>query len=295
MSQENDTSAEIAVLDVELIEAIDTGPEETERQGWALLGAWTVSYAVRTDVGAVRDHNEDNFLAYPEGGVFSVIDGMGGHAAGDVAARIAAETIEVFFKSEQDIDVPFDELDGDNDGERELSAALKLASLRIFQTAEQNPDQEGMGATCVAITIRGDDLHLGHVGDSRVYRYRDGELTQLTVDHSLLNEFLNRKNYTPEQVEQIKAKFEYKNVITRSIGGRPDVEVEVGTDVPADGDIYMLCSDGITGGVSDAEICQILEGASSDLSKSCEQLVERANQEDGSDNATVMLVKIEGF
>ena len=247
-----------------------------------------------SDVGLQREHNEDSFCILPEHRLFVVADGMGGHRAGDIASRMATSEVKAFFDA-TDVDA-----DGDSwpaQGEAELHpdqsrlvSAVKLANQRIFQASLRNRSVQGMGTTIVgALFDRAErKLHVAHVGDSRAYRVRSGEITQLTRDHSLLNDYLLvMPNLSEAQRQRLPS-----NVITRALGMQDAVAVDVCTEGVEAGDVYVLCSDGLNGMVGDERILDLVHGADGDIERAAKGLVAEANQNGGEDNVTVVLVQI---
>jgi serine/threonine protein phosphatase PrpC len=245
-----------------------------------------------SDVGLQREHNEDSFCIVPEHRLFVVADGMGGHRAGDIASRMATTEIKAFFDSD-DIDEdawPKGDVDELTPDQARLVSAVKLANQRIFQASIGNRSVQGMGTTIVGAVFNRRDrtIHIAHVGDSRAYRIRDGELTQLTRDHSLLNDYLLvMPNLTDAQRERLPS-----NVITRALGMQDAVAVDVALDEVEPGDVYVLCSDGLNGMVGDGRILEIVQGAGGDIEWAAKALVGQANQNGGEDNITVVLVHI---
>ena len=244
-----------------------------------------------TDVGMKRTHNEDSFYLLADHSLFMVADGMGGHSAGEVASRMAVESVSQFFRDsadDDDITWPYRMEKGISYEENRLAAGIKLANLRIFESAANNPKQRGMGTTLVSAVVVKGGVIVGHVGDSRVYRWRRGDLKQITEDHSLLNDYIKMKDLTPDEI----AKFPHKNVIVRALGMKETVQVDVFTDVPEEGDLYLLCSDGLSGMVADPELSELLEQGAGDLEKTCAALIEAANRHGGNDNITAVLLRI---
>ena len=245
-----------------------------------------------SDVGLQREHNEDSFCIASEHRLFVVADGMGGHRAGDIASRMAVNEIKSFFDlaSVDDDSWPpagGGELTAD---QARLVSAVKLANQRIFQASVGNRSVQGMGTTLVGAMFNRRDrtIHIAHVGDSRAYRVRRGELAQLTRDHSLLNDYLLvMPNLTDAQKERLPS-----NVITRALGMQDAVAVDVGLDEVEPGDVYVLCSDGLNGMVGDERILEIIECAAGDIEWAAKALVSEANQNGGEDNITVVLVHI---
>jgi protein phosphatase len=232
-----------------------------------------VEKAGRSDVGRQRDANEDNFvLAEP---LFAVADGMGGAQAGEVASRTAADV----FEGASD--------EGDHGPEQLLTELTREANRRIFEMAQADPSRRGMGTTLTAAIVWPEGVSVGHVGDSRAYRLRDGGLEQLTHDHSLVAELQRSGQLTAEAAEH----HPQRSIITRALGPEADVEVDAHTHAARAGDVYLLCSDGLTGMVSDAEMESILRGAGS-LDAAADSLVRAANQNGGKDNITVVLFRL---
>ena len=251
-----------------------------------------------TDVGCVREHNEDDSLILPDAGVYVVADGMGGHACGEVASSISVESIANFYTNENvlaDLAATHAALrkepteaggcfPGDFPRFR-IRSALEHANHQIYEEACKDPSLEDMGTTIVALAFGDEDVYVAHVGDSRAYRLRAGELQQLTEDHSLANEFI-RMNIL--KVEDLP-KFPYKNVIVRALGLQGDVIVDTGRHHHQPGDRYLLCSDGLSDLVADDEIAQILQDNEAPQS-ACAALVARALHYGGVDNVTVLVV-----
>ncbi len=232
-----------------------------------------VEQAGLTDVGRQREANEDNLvLASP---VFAVADGMGGARAGEVASRIAAETFR-------------DPRDQSRTPEQQLEHVAQEANRRIYELALRDQSRRGMGTTLTATLVAGDAVSVGHVGDSRAYRLRDGELVQLTQDHSLVAELERSGQLTPEAAEH----HPQRSIITRALGPEPEVEVDTHTHPARAGDVYVLCSDGLTGMISDSELATVLRAAPS-LESAAEALVRAANQSGGRDNITVVLFRLD--
>lgn len=248
-------------------------------------------YAGNTHVGMKRGHNEDSLRLVPEENLYMVADGMGGHASGEVASALAVETVENFFRDtsqDEDITWPYKMEKGLRFEENRLGASIKLANLRIFEAASQNAGQHRMGTTMVALFVASDFVFFGHVGDSRVYRLRGDTLTQVTEDHSLLNDWIKMKELTEEEIEN----FPHKNVIVRALGMKETVQVDVAHEVPEHGDLYLLCSDGLNGMITDEVMRDIMIRERASLEKTCDALIQAANENGGTDNITVALVEI---
>jgi PPM family protein phosphatase len=232
-----------------------------------------VEQAGLTDVGRQREANEDNLvLAAP---VFAVADGMGGARAGEVASQIAAEAFR-------------DPRDPGRTPEQQLEQVAQEANRRIYDLALRDQSRRGMGTTLTATLVDGDCVSIGHVGDSRAYRLREGKLEQLTQDHSLVAELERSGQLTPEAAEH----HPQRSIITRALGPEREVEVDTHTHPARDGDVYVLCSDGLTGMISDDELATLVRGAPS-LESAAEALVRAANQSGGKDNITVVLFRLE--
>ena len=249
-------------------------------------------FAGMTDTGLLREHNEDSLLLMPEYGIVAVADGMGGHRSGDVASQLAISTLADFFQVVvgHDGTWPFPADPELSDEENYVISGLRLANRRIFDRSLRTMADFGMGTTIVTamFTRRADRVTVGHVGDSRCYRIRGAEILQLTRDHSLISDARHMAPWmTDEEMSQLPP-----NVITRALGIREDVAVDMRTEETALGDIYVLCSDGLSGLVSDEQIQEIIARAPS-LDDACRELIERANFFGGTDNITAVLVKIE--
>jgi PPM family protein phosphatase len=248
-----------------------------------------------SDVGKKRPHNEDAFLILAEEGLYCVADGMGGHASGEVASRIAVEEMAEFFRltgHDEDATWPFRMDPAYGYDENRLLTGVKLANQRIQDRARCDVRLEGMGTTLVAAHFprNGAEVLVGHVGDSRAYLFRQGALVQLTEDHSLLNDFLKAKRITQEEAEA----FPHKNVILRALGMRPAVEVDLSRQPVVPGDALLLCSDGLSGMVADARLAEILRSAGGDPKHACQMLVEAANAAGGHDNVTCVVAQVHG-
>ena len=251
-----------------------------------------VRFAGDTNIGRKRDHNEDS-IALPETGerLAIVCDGMGGHASGEVASRLAVELIVDHFTEtgkQQILTWPY-KVDRDlrKDINRMVTGVM-LANLEIWERSQREARFKGMGTTCVALYFLDDHLIIGHVGDSRCYRLRGTELTQMTEDHSLINDYIRMKRVTPEEAEN----WPHKNVIVRALGMKESVQVDILTEVPRLGDTYMLCSDGLTGMLKDDTIQHILM-TEKDLDRAVARLIQAANEEGGVDNISVVLARVE--
>lgn len=242
-----------------------------------------------TDVGLQRDHNEDSFAIAPEFNLYIVADGMGGHRAGDVASKMATDSITEFFRStsQEDATWPFHFDTSLSEEENRLVAGIRLANRQIFDKGIRSREHSGMGTTVVGALYskRKRRLYVGHVGDSRAYRVRGETIVQLTRDHSLLNDYLAAM---PDLSEEQQAEVP-RNVITRALGMQDTVSVDLVADDPQPGDAYLLCSDGLSGMLADQDILEIMS-ATRDPKEICNKLVEEANDQGGEDNITALVV-----
>jgi protein phosphatase len=255
------------------------------------LDGMRVRFSGETNVGMKRAHNEDSFFLPESERLAIVADGMGGHASGEVASRMAVETIAGFFRATQDeqqLTWPFKMDRGHRYDVNRMVTAIKLANLKIHEQAQKDPNCHGMGTTVVATLFADGALIVGHVGDSRLYRRRDGRFEQITEDHSLLNDYIKIKHLSAEEI----ANFPHKNVIVRALGMKDSVQVDVHIDNPRLGDIYVLCSDGLSGMVKDQEISDMVV-AERDLDVLCGRLISVANKNGGLDNITVVTIRVE--
>ena len=226
----------------------------------------------RTDVGRQRSANEDSLVLQPP--FFAVADGMGGARAGEVASAIAAGAFEGASAAGEA-------------AEAQLARILREANRRIYDLAVTDESRRGMGTTLTAAKVHDSEVSLGHVGDSRAYRLRDGELEQITRDHSLVAELERSGQITPEAAEH----HPQRSIITRALGPEPDVEVDTYTLSARAGDLFLLCSDGLTSMISDDEVAAVLR-TSATLDDAADALIKAANQSGGKDNITVVLFRL---
>ncbi len=250
-----------------------------------------VTAAGASHVGLRRPHNEDAYLLLPEERLFCVADGMGGHASGEVAARIAVEEMAEFYRltgRDEETTWPFREERGRTYHENRLVNGVKLANQRIRERAVADERLQGMGTTLVGAWFaeREPVALIGHVGDSRAYLLRRGTLRQLTEDHSLLNDYIKARHPSAAEIEA----FPHKNVIVRALGMRDQVDVDVIRLALEEGDIVLLCCDGLSGMVADQRMVEVLHGCR-DLQQGTEALVAAANEAGGIDNVTVVLAQ----
>jgi len=242
-----------------------------------------------THKGSVRENNEDAYLYDAEMGLVVVADGMGGHAAGEVASQIACDAIRDFIQKSEDskkITWPLiyrREFSGEWN---RLLGAMSLANGRILKYAKEHRKYLGMGTTVVAALFRDDKITYAHVGDSRLYHLSNGAFGQLTEDHSWVQEQIKIGNLTPEQAEH----HPLKNVVTRALGGAPQVYVDLAEKPFGEHDLYLFCTDGLTTAVSDEEIAGVLRSPLA-LTEKARELLELALDAGGPDNVTVFLVE----
>ncbi len=214
---------------------------------------------------------------------------MGGHASGEVASKMSAETISEFYQRTQDEEAtwPYKMERHLNYIENRLVCAIKLANYRIFHAAASDIRYKGMGTIIVSTLLAGEKVHIAHVGDSRMYRSRADGFVQLTRDHSLLEDYKDAK---PDMTEEEERNFPHKNVITRALGMRESVEVDIHQVVVEDGDIFLLCSDGLSGMVPDPKLQEIMQRSATDLERCVAELVDEANRAGGTDNITCLVL-----
>ncbi|HMC32556.1 MAG TPA: Stp1/IreP family PP2C-type Ser/Thr phosphatase [Candidatus Angelobacter sp.] len=237
--------------------------------------------AGRTDVGCVRANNEDNFGFDSRYGIFVVCDGMGGQAAGEVASKMGVDILLDYFRHEiaaggQTVS-----------GSASLASAIQLANQSIFAAGQEQNEHNGMGSTIVAALVRGNSLAIAHVGDSRIYLVRQGDIQQLTEDHSWVMEQVRMGHITREQAE----KSELQNIILRALGSKEAVEVDAEELVALPDDLLLMTSDGLTRHVKDEEILAIIQDADG-LERACGELVETARRRGGEDNITCLLIRM---
>lgn len=237
-----------------------------------------IECGARSDQGKVRASNEDSYIANAQNGLFVVADGMGGHAAGEVASKIAITSIEKTISScepgsnHQDI----------------IELAIQEANARVFETQRLKPEFRGMGSTLTLLLFQDNQYHVAQVGDSRAYLLRNGVLNQLTQDHSIVWPLYQSGILTKEDL----SRHPQKNLITRSIGTHPQVDADMQSNDALEGDIFLLCSDGLTDVLSDQDISRILSREGKSPQQLCELLVDEANAAGGPDNVTVVVIRL---
>jgi PPM family protein phosphatase len=225
-----------------------------------------------TDTGRKRRRNEDSLVCEPP--LFAIADGMGGAQAGEVASRLASAAVR--------------EGGPEGGGEQRIFELIQEANRRVYDRASSDPNASGMGTTMTVALVDGDHVAFGHVGDSRAYLIRDGVMEQLTEDHSLVNELLKSGKLSPEEADV----HPQRSVITRAVGTDPDVDVDTFTVTAQAGDLYLLCSDGLTDLVSEKEILEVVERHRGDIDRALGALVKEANRGGGDDNITVVAFEI---
>jgi protein phosphatase len=247
----------------------------------------------KSDIGRRRPQNEDCFEADPSLGLYVVCDGMGGGNAGEVASRMAIETIVAYVRSAaaEGASAAGTVPDDPNltSATNQLAHAIRAANATVFRAAWEHPQYAGMGTTVAAARLSGHTLSIAHVGDSRVYVMRDGAIQALTADHSWVAEQVAQGYMTEEEAERSPR----RNIVTRALGVESTVEIDVAELLVSKNDLLLLCSDGLTRGVSCGEIQRTLANAG-DLREKTDQLIALANDAGGDDNITVMLVNVEG-
>jgi PPM family protein phosphatase len=245
----------------------------------------------QTDVGRRRKLNEDNLLVDDEVGLYAVCDGMGGHNAGEVASKMAIETMAAFIKKsageEKDITWPYGlETDLSFEGNR-LKTAIRLANKRVFKAADNREDYTGMGTTAVAALVADGVLTVGSAGDSRCYLVRDGQLTQVTRDDSWVSAAWAEGILTAEEIER----HPLKNVITKAVGAKDTLDIDIVEQPLKSGDIVLLCSDGLHAMIHDDKILELLQPMPASLAEAASRLIAAANEAGGRDNVTVVLLR----
>ncbi len=247
-----------------------------------------IEIGARTDVGRVRENNEDSFRLVSELGLFVLSDGMGGQAYGEMASQIAVDTVVAHCREAQDVpELPFagERCSEFSEKTNRLVTAVHLANRAVHEAAQSVADRRGMGATMLAAWIDRRRLSLAHVGDSRAYLLRSGQFEQLTQDHSLVAEQVRSGVLTPEQARQS----EMQSVLTRALGAEEEVEVDASEQLLLDGDRLLLCSDGLTRMLPNEQIAGVLAD-SADPQRATDRLVELANEAGGADNVTVVVL-----
>ena len=242
--------------------------------------------AAVTHPGKARSQNEDCIAADAQAGLAVLADGMGGHNAGEVASRMAVELVASQILRQRAQGAPLDAARA----EALIVAQMAMANSTLLEAAHAEPEYRGMGTTLVIAVWHGDGVSYAHVGDSRLYSLRRGKLSRLTRDHSIVQEQLERGAISPEQARHAPN----RNVLTRAVGIDPEVEADVRTLEVEPDDVYLLCSDGLTDMLTDDEIRHTLLSHPASVSAAAHRLVERANENGGLDNISVVLVRVTG-
>ncbi|MBI5968102.1 MAG: Stp1/IreP family PP2C-type Ser/Thr phosphatase [Deltaproteobacteria bacterium] len=251
-----------------------------------------IRYAAASDVGQVRKNNEDAFIADPALGIFAVADGMGGHASGEVASRMAIDSLrESIARASQEKKSPLAE-----DHTAILSSpanvlinGFRLANHRIYKSSQEKKEYKGMGTTLVAIYLANSSSTVAHVGDSRLYRIRGQFIEQVTEDHSLVWEEYKQGLIAKEALSSSP----HKNIVTRALGLQPTVDIEIKEIDTQPGDCLILCSDGLSDMVKDEEMLGAVNRESGNLNRACDDLIHLANIRGGKDNITLLLIQID--
>jgi protein phosphatase len=251
-----------------------------------------IRYAAASDRGLVRKNNEDAFLADPGLGFFAVADGMGGHAAGEIASRLALDTLRKSIsesKQNRDTESSPNQTALLSPPSTLLVNGIRLANQAVFQSSQEKEEYRGMGTTVVALFFSDSSSVVAHVGDSRLYRIRGGRIDQVTEDHSLVWEQYREGYLSKEALSSSPL----KNIVTRALGMNPTVDVDVQEIDLQKGDLLVLCSDGLSDLVQDGELMSAIRNASGDLDRACRDLTQLANQRGGKDNITTLIIQIE--
>lgn len=248
----------------------------------------------KTDVGKKRENNQDSILLSPDNKFFILADGMGGHQGGEEASRLATKTVAGVFSSPGSAPMlnTADEMSLNNlvnKAKRLTRAAILAADQEIVNSGKENPELHGMGATIETILLEDQMVVIGHVGDSRIYRMRGGSLEQITSDHSVLAEEMKRRKMTEKEIED----FPFKNRITRALGHLDDRVVDIHREKIEKGDMFLMCSDGLTDVASDKEIERILNDSKGNPQTACDVLVQTALDGGGPDNISVIVVEFD--
>jgi protein phosphatase len=250
-----------------------------------------LSATALSHTGQRRDQNEDAFGCFTANRLFVVADGMGGHRAGEVASQMAVAELQAFFlRFHEDPRQPWPHPVERRQslGANLLRVGLKVANDRIRTAAAADPARSKMACTVVALAVGDQHVSIAHAGDARAYRWREGQLTRLTRDHSLLAEMMAAR---PNLSELELNTFSHRNVVTRALGSKPELEPEMTVDALQTDDVYLLCTDGLWGSVRRDRIAELLQAAPS-LEEACRSLVDAANAAGGPDNITVLLVRV---
>jgi serine/threonine protein phosphatase PrpC len=264
------------------LKQVDRSPDASRR--YQPFQGYRLNVAQRTDVGRHRSHNEDNvayivpkdaILQSKKGALFIVADGMGGHAAGEVASEMAVSTISTLYYQDTDGDIA-----------ASLLRSIKYTNALIYQQARQQAEHNGMGTTCVAAVLLNNRAYIANVGDSRAYLVRHGWVRQISQDHSWVAEQVRAGTMNAAEARM----HQMRNMITRSLGSLPEVEVDIFIEQVQEGDTLVLCSDGLSGMISDSEIAQTVQQYPPQ--ECVHRLIEQANAHGGTDNITVLVARV---
>lgn len=239
-----------------------------------------VTMTGKTDPGMVRANNEDSIITRPDLGLAVLADGMGGHLAGEVASAMAIDLVNQFFENAA-------QRSGKLNYSDVVSDSITLANSAIYELSQNKPECAGMGSTVVVTYFDGKKVYIGHVGDSRLYRLRKGKLDQITQDHSLVQELVSRGLLSKDEAIESTN----KNLVTRALGIEGGVQVDLNEDTWENGDLYLLCSDGLNDVLRDNHIEQILESNKESLDEAIDQLIKTVNEHGGPDNVSIILVQ----
>lgn len=246
-----------------------------------------LEFASKTDTGRVRTHNEDAIAISEQCGFAILADGMGGYNAGEVASQIATSVLKEALE-ERLLNIMNSRFGRGRRLHQLITESIVHTNASILEAARLEPSYNGMGTTLVVTLFYDDKVIIGHIGDSRVYRLRDKEITQLTRDHSLLQEQIDAGLLTEEE-----AQFSHnKNLITRALGVEHDLLIELNDYLTRDGDLYLVCSDGLSDMLADGAIAELLKYSDHDLKVACELMISSANLQGGQDNISVILIKV---
>ena len=243
----------------------------------------------RTDIGSVRDHNEDAIGAEIKHGLVVLADGMGGYNAGEVASEIAVDTVLETFKEQYNSSDKSENDEAYSNESLLLKKSIEKANKNIFKSSQTVAEHKGMGTTIVAALFYDNKISIAHVGDSRLYRLRNNQLQTITADHSLMQELINKGFYTPEEARNSL----HKNLVTRALGVDNSVQVEINEDVVFVNDLFILCSDGLNDMVEDKDIEATLNQNKADLEVAIDNLIQLANDNGGKDNVSVIGINID--
>ncbi|XXY53941.1 protein phosphatase 2C domain-containing protein [Sorangium sp. So ce269] len=251
-----------------------------------------IEAAAQSDVGRRRSHNEDSFAALPCLGLFMVADGLGGHAAGEVASRMAIEVVKSCFEEGEDLEDtwPYGTATPHDRDEVRLVLSVRRANRAIYEASQRQDEMRGMATTFAGVLLGPGMAYIAHVGDTRVYRMRGGMLERLTQDHTLPTELMEERDGALSALETLSDR---ANAVTRALGCHENIDIESRVEATAPGDIFLVCSDGLWGPVPEGRIAGVL-GAHRDLSLAATLLIDLANEHGGPDNVTCVLARVGG-